>query len=73
VFDNGAGTLTESDKDSGQDVVLSSHVTNFETDLTNPPCVKITLTLTGDNGDSVTFSEYVFPRNRLQKTGKRVR
>ena len=73
LFDGGAQTLTESDKNSEQDVVLSTHVTNFEVDLGNPPCVKITLTLTGDDGESVTFSEYVYPRNSLQKTGKRVR
>ena len=59
-------------------VILSTHVTDFTAtyyppDVTNHPRISIALTLTGDEGDSVQFLEYVYPRNILQKTGKRVR
>ena len=58
--------------------ILSTHVTGFTTtyyppDATNHPRISISLTLTGDDGESVQFLEYVYPRNLLQKTGKRVR
>lgn len=68
---NFTGTVTTS-------VDLSTHVTNFTTtyyppDATNAPRISISLTLTGNNGEIITFFEYVYPRNILQKTGKRVR
>jgi len=59
-------------------VILSTHVTDFSTtyyrpDAANYPRISISLTLTGDDGQSVQFFEYVYPRNILQKTGKKVR
>ena len=33
----------------------------------------IALTLTDDDGYSIQFFEYVYPRNVMQNTGKRVR
>jgi prepilin-type N-terminal cleavage/methylation domain-containing protein len=54
-------------------VVLSDHVTNFEAFFDAPERIRITMTLTGDDGESVTFCEYVCPRNALQRKGKRVR
>ncbi|GAF82203.1 unnamed protein product, partial [marine sediment metagenome] len=79
IYDSGAKTLTESSPGTAQSTILSSQVTNFQvtsghTNCTNCPlCVLIELTLTGEDAESVTFSECVYPRNILQKTGKRVR
>lgn len=73
LYDSMAKTLTESSPSAGQNVVLSNHVTNFQVTSGVTNCVLITLQLTADDGKSVTFSEYVYPRNLLQKTGKRVR
>ena len=73
LYDGGAKTLTETQSGTTS-VVLSTHVTTFQvTSGTTNSCVLITLTLTGDDGETVTFSEYAYPRNVLQKTGKRVR
>jgi prepilin-type N-terminal cleavage/methylation domain-containing protein len=54
-------------------MVLSDHVTNFEAFFEAPERIRITLELTGDEGESLTFTEYVCPRNVYQRTGKRVR
>lgn len=80
-FDSSTNTLQEIFSDTGQSVVLSTHVTSFQVtytcDATVPESIilriRIDLTLTGDDGENVVFSEYVYPRNTLQKTGKRVR
>ena len=63
---------------TGDQIVLSNHATAFTVtydppDATHAPRISISLTLTGDDGKSVQFLEYVYPRNLLQKTGKRVR
>ena len=60
------------------DVILSTRVTDFTAtyyppDTTNHPRISIALTLTGDDGEGVTFTEYVCPRNIIQRTGKRVK
>jgi hypothetical protein len=47
--------------------------TYYPADATNHPRISIALTLTADDGKSIQFFEYVYPRNILQKTGKRVR
>jgi prepilin-type N-terminal cleavage/methylation domain-containing protein len=73
LFDPGAGTLSEVLAGGGQPVQLAGHVTDFQVTSGTSNCILITLTLTGDNGEGITFSEYVFPRNSLQRTGKRVR
>lgn len=80
VYNSAAKTLTEIHSDpvtgimgSAPKVVLSDHVTNFEALFEAPDRIRITLSLTGDNGESVTFTEYVCPRNVFQKTGKRVK
>jgi hypothetical protein len=79
-FDSAVTTLSEIHVDprdgiynNPPTVVLSNNVTNFEAFFEAPERIRITLTLTGDDGESVTFIEYVCPRNVLQKTGKRVR
>ena len=72
-FDSGANSLREIVPHSGVTVVLSTHVTQFQVTSGVSNCVLITMTLTGDDGKTVTFLEYVYPRNSLQKTGKRVK
>lgn len=52
---------------------LSTRVTLFRITYVNPQRILIELTLTGDDGKSIAFSEYVCPRNTLQKVGKKVR
>ena len=78
TFDSGTHTLSESNVTTGALVVLSTRVSLFRVtyqppDATHAPRVQIALTLTGDDGKSVAFVEYAYPRNVLQKTGKRVR
>ncbi len=77
-WDSGTNTLTESLPHTGESVDLSTHITLFQVtyeapDATHGPRVQVALTLTGDDGESVQFVEYAYPRNVLQKTGKRVR
>ena len=77
-FDSGTGTLIESIPFTGETAVLSTQVTQFQVtyeapDATRGPRVQISMTLTGDEGETIQFTEYVYPRNILQKTGKRVR
>jgi hypothetical protein len=52
---------------------MSTHVTFFQVTFEAPERILIELTLTGDDGESIQFVEYVYPRNTFQKTGKRVR
>lgn len=75
-FDSGANTLSEALGDSS--VILSSNVSAFSAtyeapDATHDPRILISLTMTDANSESITFSEYVYPRNITQKTGKKVR
>jgi len=79
-YDSSAKTLTEIQSHSTNGiyapaprVVLSDHVTSFEAFFEAPERIRITMTLVGEDGESVTFCEYVHPRNAFQKTGKRVR
>ncbi len=76
-YDDGLGTLTEILPD-GTSGLLSSRVTGFRVTYEGPawyryPRIAISLTLTGDDGESVTFAEYVYPENTVQPCGKRVR
>ena len=52
---------------------VSDRVTFFQTTYLDPDKILIELSLTDADGKTVAFSEYVSPRNRYQKTGKRVR
>jgi hypothetical protein len=58
---------------------LCTHVTGFtavyQWDATwaSSPGVLLTLTLTGDDGKTYTFTEYSYPRNLMQRCGKRCR
>ena len=71
--DSGTQSLLESYPDSGDTKGLSTHVTFFKVTYEAPERILIELTLTGDDGETVEFVEYVCPRNTFQKTGKRVR
>lgn len=73
LFDSGSNTLTESVPHIGQTTVLSTRVTVFQATFDTPDRILITLTLTGDDGETVTFSEYVHIENTYQRIGKRVK
>ena len=72
-WESGNSTLKEKDTNSGQTTVLSTRVTAFQATFETPDRVLITLTLTGDDGEIVTFSEYVYVENTYQRIGKRVK
>ncbi len=72
-FESATHTLWESIPSTGDKTALSTRVTLFQAEYQAPERVRITMTLTDDDGKNLTFSEYVCPRNTLQKTGKRVR
>ena len=71
--ESGTEDLREEIPSTGLSRVLSGHVTLFQVTYEAPERILIALTLTGDDGESVTFNEYVYPRNTFQRTGKRVR
>ena len=72
-WESGNSTLKEKDANSGQTTVLSTRVTAFQATFDSPDRILITLTLTGDDGEIVTFSEYVHIENTYQRIGKRVK
>jgi prepilin-type N-terminal cleavage/methylation domain-containing protein len=85
TFDSATNTLREIEPNNFSGLsppvyskIMSTHVTGFTTtyypsDATKDPMISIALTLTGDDGKSIQFFEYVYPENILQKDGKRVR
>lgn len=73
AHDGPTATLRESVPAIAASTPLSTHVTQFEAFFEAPERIRLTLTLSGLDGQSVTFVEYAFPRNVLQRTGKRVR
>ena len=73
LFDSGTDTLTRSVPHLSQTVDLSTRVSAFEADFEAPDRVLITLSLTGDDGEIVTFSERVYLENTYQRIGKRVK
>ncbi|MBL7645545.1 MAG: prepilin-type N-terminal cleavage/methylation domain-containing protein [Candidatus Hydrogenedentes bacterium] len=77
AFDAKAKTLTEYSAAAGQSTVLSAQVTAFEVnyepvDTTRDARLTLTLSLTGPDGETVTFRERVYPRNLVSKWGRRV-
>lgn len=77
-WDTGTNELVKHVPFTNSTRTLASHVSHFQVDYETPdathgPRIQIALTLTGDDGESIQFLEYVYPRNILQKTGKRVR
>ena len=73
LFDSGTNTLKKSVPHLGQTLDLSTRVSAFQVTFEAPAWILIELTLTSADGAAVTFSEYASPRNRYQKTGKRVK
>lgn len=78
-YDSGSKTLLEVWPQHGDPViaeisnVIATNVTAFSATRVEFELLFLTLTLTDDSGESVTFAEYVCPRNVRQLTGKRVR
>jgi prepilin-type N-terminal cleavage/methylation domain-containing protein len=66
-------TLTESIPHTSETTVLSTNVLNFLVKYETSGAVSIKLNLIGADGEVIDFDEFVYPRNLLQKTGKRVR
>ena len=74
---NGVQKALDFSPPSGAAVRLSSRVSAFTAtyepeNTTHCPRILITLTLAASSGDTVTFSEYAYPRNEQQYYGKRV-
>jgi len=66
-------TFREDHVDTGEQAVLSDHATAFQATREAPDRVLVELTLTGEDGETVTFSEYVHLENTYQRVGKRVK
>jgi len=73
TFDSATNRLLAACPYTGESSVLSTHATFFEAHYEAPERIWISLTLTGDDGETISFVEAVYPRNTFQKTGKRVR
>lgn len=79
VYQISGGQLLERGPSGTTDRVIANNVTTFSVTYEAPspgvygPRYLVTLILNDGNGDLITFNEYVFPRNTLQRTGKRVR
>lgn len=73
LFDSGTDTLTKSIPHLSQTVDLSTRVSAFQVTFEAPDRVLVTLTLTGDDGEIVSFSERVYLENTYQRIGKRVK
>ena len=73
TFNSGTNTLTKSVPHIGQTIDLSTHVSAFQATFEAPDRVLVTLALTGEDGEIVTFSERVYLENTYQRIGKRVR
>ena len=74
-LDSGAGTLRQ--QAGGTTVDLANHVSAFSVTYEPPntehdPRILVSLTLDDGLGETVTLSEYVYPRNIVQRTGKKV-
>ena len=72
-WDAGTGELKKHVPYLNDTQTLSTHVTDFEVLYEAPERIRIKVELTGDDGGTVEFMEYVHPRNTYQRVGKRVR
>ena len=78
-FDAPNTTLSKITPDPGSGMTgavyatVSERVTFFQTEYIDADKILIELTLTNADGKTAAFSEYASPRNRYQKTGKRVK
>jgi prepilin-type N-terminal cleavage/methylation domain-containing protein len=67
-------TLNEINRSLGQSNALVAQVTRFQVTYVRPGLVRIEMDVQdADGGESITFTESVYARNTLQKTGKRVK
>lgn len=73
IYSVPGGTSSLQVSTGGQTSVAADHVSFFQATWEAPERILVELTLTGGDGKSLSFSEYVCPRNARQKTGKRVR
>jgi hypothetical protein len=73
LYDSGTDTIQEVIPFLAQSTVLSTQVTHFWVEYLEPNLLRITLELTGDDGQVLTVQEEAFARNVYQRTGKRVR
>jgi hypothetical protein len=76
-LDAGRGVLREVVPQTAAGGDLCTHVTAFTATYVLPsstrgPIISLSLTLTSDADESITFTELVYPRNVLQRTGKRI-
>jgi prepilin-type N-terminal cleavage/methylation domain-containing protein len=77
-FDSGGNVLWEAYPRAGTSGVLCNNVTAFSVVYTGPDAntdayITISLTLAAPGGESLTIVEDVYPRNIVQKCGKRVK
>jgi type II secretory pathway pseudopilin PulG len=74
-----SGELIERNPVDGNETVIASSVSDFTVSYEPPvagvsaPRVLISLSLDDGVSEPITITEYVYPRNTVQKTGKRVR
>ena len=73
LFDSSTHTLREWRSYTGQTADLSTRVASFQAFYETPERIVVSLTLTGNHGENVAFSESIFIENAIQKIGKRVR
>jgi prepilin-type N-terminal cleavage/methylation domain-containing protein len=69
-YDSGTNSLKVTYTNEGQTIVLSDHVSAFQVNYEAPEKILIALTLTGDDGESITFTEYVYPETPSKKLEK---
>ncbi len=77
-YDSGARAIVEAFPHDGSSGVLCRNVTGFSVvynpgDAATATYITISLTLEGGSGESLTITEDVYPRNMVQKWGRRVR
>jgi prepilin-type N-terminal cleavage/methylation domain-containing protein len=78
TFDAATGTLREAFPRTGESGIVCGNVAAFTVtytppDATTDPYITISLTVSGESGETITIVEDVYPRNLIQKWGKRVR
>jgi prepilin-type N-terminal cleavage/methylation domain-containing protein len=78
AFDAATGTLRETFPRTGESGIVLENVSAFTVvysppDAATDPYVTISLTISGETGETVTIVEDVCPRNLTQRWGRRVR
>lgn len=73
VYDGATRSLQQRIPATSEVINLAENVGFFQVTYEAPERIRLQLTLVSDHGESVAFSEYVYPRNVYQRNGKRVR